>query len=1241
MFNTMKRKMFFRLAVVCLAAVSVLIACTKDYGSDITALQNQYKDLDGRLQKVEEAIKNGAVITDVSPIQGGTRITLSNDKFFDVLNGEPGEDGEDGKDGTVWKIGDNGNWWSSTEGNDFVDTGKPSRGEKGDSITGPQGPDGKSAYDVAKQNGFNGTEAEWLASLKGDKGDKGDAGDWYYPCVDKESANYKHWIKVDGVTKEETPQPDLWLSDDVVTAVWDPESKILTLHNVEDAPDGIVEIPLSTELSSLAIIPELWDATLGMPTTKVYAMLPTAWEICNVIMGKDAANKFKVGMVGPLYGNWTSNPDTDSRMLTEKGWGIWFWNILYSSYCGKNGLTSAAAYNAGFDMTSPDFQYGWILYYIYKDNPTGNYEFTLEKFTAAIDTYLEYFTTGFDNVDRYDQFYVRQYPVSKLDLKYRINPAGADIDDYQFAMIDRTLQISTKADGDKRAHAVSKLEVEKAAADQLNVTGYINYFKYWADKPLQWLLSMLAIKERYVARYEFMTEDNFQKDAARPDYYTPGQGLLYKLWPNDIQGNSGTTNALLSMANYMALNGLSYDTILALEASKNGKGVGAIVSDYMNVKMEYVLPLWTAYNHHDWERSTERWMLTPNYTNSYKKEGQNGYYENDYLEVGTTYDVAAHMRFADPYYGRLENLGFDVVYDYYVFSAEHSEATTNYEVYRNGGFGDQDGDVYGETEFDFGGWDKVDVTNDGKVSVKMVDGKPIEGAIGKYVMITADASVKNNATGTVYDSSVSGNAVHPWGAANQMFDEMAGHYILLIIPNSNDCLKITYDLGTFDYLGLSSTAKAPAPLKSLDPGQVEGRAHDWAQALDMDMEGFNNIYTSDPIVSSVTGFSAQFARANDMFNITLSNAVKLGPGSITYRFNPKDAKYPPIEYTIKWNISIDWTLTEPILNEDYILYEKDENGESTGVLAKTDITPDPVTKYDPARPEGNFPYVDSIVTVKGKEVDGFWKPQSSIKEHIHEYGTYLASQPNLDKMAMEINFANSQKADGAEIILRDSGLGSTYINQDIKLTKPFEMGEQSRDYVVDIKVTLKNGQSKVVKAYIVRFVCPFYIRIEDDIELFTHTADWCSDRVLFEILEVDTDKPLVSWIQNPRNGEMVQYVHRYARNTYGDEVFGANSMMAPKWHSLADNSFGERLLYEENTGWFYWCNMGTNLQVDKTTTYKVTQEFKGLAYLTGEGNILIHKTADSPAAHSDEDDADAEREPSADAHATWEVVFED
>ena len=37
-------------------------------------------------------------------------------------------------------------------------------------------PRGKSAYEIAKENGFNGTEAEWLASLKGEPGAAGAPG---------------------------------------------------------------------------------------------------------------------------------------------------------------------------------------------------------------------------------------------------------------------------------------------------------------------------------------------------------------------------------------------------------------------------------------------------------------------------------------------------------------------------------------------------------------------------------------------------------------------------------------------------------------------------------------------------------------------------------------------------------------------------------------------------------------------------------------------------------------------------------------------------------------------------------------------------------------------------------------------------------------------------------------------------------------------------------------------------------
>jgi len=42
---------------------------------------------------------------------------------------------------------------------------------------GEKGTDGKSAYEVALQNGFTGTEADWLTSLKGQKGDTGAKGE--------------------------------------------------------------------------------------------------------------------------------------------------------------------------------------------------------------------------------------------------------------------------------------------------------------------------------------------------------------------------------------------------------------------------------------------------------------------------------------------------------------------------------------------------------------------------------------------------------------------------------------------------------------------------------------------------------------------------------------------------------------------------------------------------------------------------------------------------------------------------------------------------------------------------------------------------------------------------------------------------------------------------------------------------------------------------------------------------------
>lgn len=75
----------------------------------------------------------------------------------------------------------NGTWWLyNTESGIYEDSGQPAQGTAGkdgqEGKDGNDGQDGASAYEISVENGFIGTEAEWLASLKGEKGDTGEPG---------------------------------------------------------------------------------------------------------------------------------------------------------------------------------------------------------------------------------------------------------------------------------------------------------------------------------------------------------------------------------------------------------------------------------------------------------------------------------------------------------------------------------------------------------------------------------------------------------------------------------------------------------------------------------------------------------------------------------------------------------------------------------------------------------------------------------------------------------------------------------------------------------------------------------------------------------------------------------------------------------------------------------------------------------------------------------------------------------
>lgn len=86
-----------------------------------------------------------------------------------------------------------------TDGTSYTTTSI--RGEKGD--IGEQGVEGKSAYEIARSKGFEGTEDEWLDSLKGTEGEQGIKGaDGVSPTVIVEDSDLGHTLIISDVNGE-------------------------------------------------------------------------------------------------------------------------------------------------------------------------------------------------------------------------------------------------------------------------------------------------------------------------------------------------------------------------------------------------------------------------------------------------------------------------------------------------------------------------------------------------------------------------------------------------------------------------------------------------------------------------------------------------------------------------------------------------------------------------------------------------------------------------------------------------------------------------------------------------------------------------------------------------------------------------------------------------------------------------------------------------------------------------------
>ena len=236
----MKRKYFSALLMgaLTIASVSTFTSC-KDYDDDISSLQSQIDKLNEMVSKIQGQIDKGAILTGVSPVENGVKLTLSNGDSYTITNGKDGAKGADGaagapgtpgKDADVWKIGEDGYWYKN---------------------------DTKTDYKAVGTDGAAGA-----AGTAGTPGAPGKDGKYYVP--NPQTGTF--FVYGDG-DKDAYDSGISYTSANVLTAIWSEDA--LVLNNVKDVEGGKVVINLTSKLLSLVFSPKAyWE---GIETIPVYS----------------------------------------------------------------------------------------------------------------------------------------------------------------------------------------------------------------------------------------------------------------------------------------------------------------------------------------------------------------------------------------------------------------------------------------------------------------------------------------------------------------------------------------------------------------------------------------------------------------------------------------------------------------------------------------------------------------------------------------------------------------------------------------------------------------------------------------------------------------------------------------------------------------------------------------------------------------------------------------------------------
>ena len=222
----MKRKYFSALLMgaLTIASVSTFTSC-KDYDDDISSLQSQIDKLNEMVSKIQGQIDKGAILTGVSPVENGVKLTLSNGDSYTITNGKDGAKGADGaagtpgtpgKDADIWRIGDDGYWYKNDAKTDWKAVG-----------------------------------TDGAAGAAGTAGTAGKDGKYYVP--NPQTGTF--FVYGDG-DKDAYDSGISYLASGIITATWTKD--VLTLNGVKNEAGEQIVINLTTDLKALVFSPEYY-----------------------------------------------------------------------------------------------------------------------------------------------------------------------------------------------------------------------------------------------------------------------------------------------------------------------------------------------------------------------------------------------------------------------------------------------------------------------------------------------------------------------------------------------------------------------------------------------------------------------------------------------------------------------------------------------------------------------------------------------------------------------------------------------------------------------------------------------------------------------------------------------------------------------------------------------------------------------------------------------------------------------